>query len=130
MKCFYDDDDEICEHYAECTFTGRCPDISVGKYEDLGANNMKEYISKEYINNLLEYHLDHWCGPEYYTCSIIQDEINDAPDSEIIYFSHGRWLEYPNHKCAVQCSHCGLILENIAGCFRYCPNCGTIMVDD
>jgi uncharacterized FlaG/YvyC family protein len=23
---------------------------------------MKEYISKDYINNLLEYHLDNWWG--------------------------------------------------------------------
>jgi hypothetical protein len=46
--------------------------------------NMKEYISKEYINNLLTRHLDNWWGPEYYACSIIQDDINDAPETEIL----------------------------------------------
>ena len=45
---------------------------------------MKEYISKEYINNLLDRHLDHWCGPEYYACSIIKDEINNTPETEML----------------------------------------------
>ena len=45
---------------------------------------MKEYISKEYINNLLNHHLDNWWGPEYYACRIIQDEIDDAPETEIL----------------------------------------------
>lgn len=45
---------------------------------------MKEYISKEYIDNLLERHLDEWWGPEYYACRIIQEEIDCAPETEIL----------------------------------------------
>ena len=45
---------------------------------------MKEYISKEYINNLLEHLLDKWCGPEHYACSIIKDEIDSAPETEVL----------------------------------------------
>lgn len=45
---------------------------------------MKEYISKEYINNLLARHLNDWCGPEHYACSIIKDEIDSAPKAETL----------------------------------------------
>ena len=71
---------------------------------------MKEYISKEFINNLLETHLDDWCGPEYFTCSIIQDEINAAPTSEIIYM--------------YKCSACGSLTSEE---YQFCPYCGKPM---
>lgn len=45
---------------------------------------MKEYISKDYLDDILKHYLDNWWGPEYYACSVIQEEINCAPDSEII----------------------------------------------
>lgn len=45
---------------------------------------MKEYISKDYIINLLNTYLDRWCGPECYACSIILDEIKDVPMLETI----------------------------------------------
>ena len=71
---------------------------------------MKEYISKEYINNLLEYLMDRWCGPEYDTCSTIQDEINGAPDSAVVYM--------------YECSHCESMTSEE---HRYCPYCGKPM---
>ena len=70
---------------------------------------MKEYISKEYINNLLEYHLDHWHGPEYYTCSVIQDEINDAPayvKKEIIECRYCKWFD-PDENIMPESGRCG-----------------------
>ena len=74
---------------------------------------MKEYISKEYINNLLEGFLDRWCGPEYYACSIIQDEINDAPETEIVYM--------------YECSHCGSMTSEE---YQYCHYCGKPIEDE
>ena len=94
---------------------------------------MKEYISKENIDNLLERLLDRWNGPEYYTCSIIQDEINDIPT---VKMSHGQWVvDEDGNFCNVKCSACGkdyachygmLQLQN----FSYCPNCGSIMIKE
>lgn len=71
---------------------------------------MKEYISKDYINNLLEYLMDRWHGPEHYTCSVIQDEINGAPDSAIVYM--------------YECSHCGSMTSEE---HQFCPYCGKPM---
>ena len=71
---------------------------------------MKEYISKEYINNLLEHLKDIWHGPDHYTCSVIQDKINEAPDAAIIRM--------------YECSHCGLLTSEE---YRHCPYCGELM---
>jgi hypothetical protein len=74
---------------------------------------MKEYISREYINNLLTRHLDNWWGPEYYACRIIQDEIDDAPETEIIRM--------------YECSICG---EMNTEPYRFCLCCGKPMNGD
>lgn len=71
---------------------------------------MKKYISKDYIDNLLNKYLERWHGPEHYACSIIQDELNDIPDSEIIYM-YG-------------CPHCESMTSEE---YQYCPYCGKPM---
>ena len=86
---------------------------------------MHEYISKEYINNLLESYLDRWCGPEYYACSVLQDEIDDAPASEIVHISHGVW-EYWAGGLA-KCPCCGYEYTDLLECDNFCGNCGAIM---
>ena len=73
---------------------------------------MKEYISKEYIDNLLERYLDRWHGPEYYACSILQDEISAIPDSAIVYM--------------YKCSHCDSLTSEK---YQFCPYCGKPMED-
>ena len=82
---------------------------------------MDKYISKEWITNLLENHLDHWCGPEHYTCSIILDEIEEAPTVAIL---SGRWI--PCENGGYYCSNCdrraAFLVHN-----SYCPNCGCKM---
>lgn len=90
---------------------------------------MYEYISKEYICNLLEKHLNDWCGPEYYTCSIILDEIKDAPTEKI---ARGHWnidKSFMPFVCA--CSECRAIYD-VDGAFewRHCPICGTKMEEE
>lgn len=71
---------------------------------------MKKYISKDYIDNLLNECLNRWYGPEHYACSIIQDELDNIPDSELIYM-YG-------------CSHCGSMTSEE---YQYCPYCGKPM---
>ena len=74
---------------------------------------MKKYISKEYIDNLLNEYLDRWWGPEYYACSTIQYELDDVPDSALIYM-YG-------------CPHCKSITSEE---YQYCPYCGKPMMED
>ena len=74
---------------------------------------MKKYISKDYIDNLLNKYFDRWIGPECYACSVIQDEIDDVPDSAIIYM--------------YECSHCGSMTSEE---HQYCPYCGKPMMEE
>ena len=73
---------------------------------------MKMYISKEYIDNLLDCLFDRWCGPENYACSIIQDELDKTPNSEVIYMQ--------------ECSVCGGMVDMDMD-FNFCPYCGNPM---
>jgi NADH pyrophosphatase NudC (nudix superfamily) len=86
---------------------------------------MKIYISKEYLDKLLDHHLDHWCGPEYYTCSIIQDEINDAPDSEFIHINQATWEYWTGN--LLRCPVCGYEYTDLLECHNFCGNCGAKM---
>lgn len=84
---------------------------------------MKEYIRKEDIDKLLEYRLDVWCGPEYYACSIIQDDINDLPTVEAVEVVHGKWVwdnRFHDYTCSI-CHNWDLKTPN------YCSNCGALM---
>ena len=89
---------------------------------------MKEYISKAYIDNLLERHLDYWCGPELYACSIIQDEINDAPDSEVIRINQGTWEYWAGH--LARCPICGYEYTDLLECNNFCGNCGARLTEE
>ena len=86
---------------------------------------MKEYISKEYIDNLLERYLDNWWGPEYYACSVIKDEIDHAPNSEIVHFNHGVWEYWAGN--LAKCPYCGYEYTDLLECDNFCGNCGAIM---
>lgn len=71
---------------------------------------MKKYISKDYIDNILNKYLDKWCGPEYIACSIIKDELDGIPDSALIYM--------------YRCPHCESMTSEE---YQYCPYCGKPM---
>jgi rubrerythrin len=73
---------------------------------------MKKYISKDYIDSLLNKYLDRWFGPEHYACSIIQDELDDVPNSEVIYMQ--------------ECSVCGGAVDTDLN-YEFCPYCGKPM---
>ena len=74
---------------------------------------MKEYISKKYINNLLNSYLVDSRGAEHFAYNVIKLEINGAPDSEIIYM--------------YECSHCGSMTSEE---HQYCPYCGKPMEEE
>lgn len=89
---------------------------------------MKEYIEREFINNLLQKHLDDWCGPEYYTTSIIQDEIDEAPNSDVTEVKHAYWKPMSAYPTEYVCSECGELWNNFKT--PYCHECGAKMDGD
>ena len=93
----------------------------------------EKYISKNYLDNLIEGYLDRFCGPEYFTCSLIQSDLEDAPVLEV---RHGHWIE---DRMNIVCSECGveysdeIIFMNRDFKYKslnYCPNCGSQMDGD
>ena len=95
---------------------------------------MNEYISKEYIRNVV---LKHWgdsVGAECYAYARVLDDIGDAPVADVSEIKHGRWQWEANGE--IRCSHCNSLIgvafsgypfeltkqENI-----YCYNCGARM---
>ena len=53
---------------------------------------MKEYISKEYLNSILNARLADSRGAEHYAYDQIAQEVNYAPTSEIVHFRKGYWI--------------------------------------
>lgn len=76
---------------------------------------MKKYISKDYINNILNKYLDRWCGPEHYACNVIKDELNNTPNSETIFMQ--------------ECPACGGLVDTDMD-FRFCPYCGEPVTEE
>ena len=71
---------------------------------------MKEYISKEYVYSILKRLLKNSRGAEHYAYSCVSTEINDAPDSELVYM--------------YECPKCGSMTNEP---YMYCPYCGKPM---
>jgi hypothetical protein len=86
---------------------------------------MKEYIEREFIDNLLQKHLDDWWGPEYYATSIIKDEIDDIPSAEVTEVRHAYWKPMKAHPGEYVCSECGELWNNFLT--PYCHECGAKM---
>ena len=83
---------------------------------------MKEYISKEYLYSILNPRLNDSRGAEHYAYDCIKQEIDYAPDSDIVHFQQGHWIPYQTYD-AFHCSECGRTEFNIE---PYC-HCGAIM---
>lgn len=71
---------------------------------------MKEYISKEYIYNLLFIFLKNSRGAEHYGYDCFKNAIDSIPESEIVYMH--------------ECSHCGSMTSEE---YNHCPYCGESM---
>lgn len=87
---------------------------------------MNKYISKEYIRNIVQKHWDDSCGAECYAYSVVLDDIDEAPITEV---KRGRWY-LADDGDGVVCSECGEDFCNIyleVDRFKYCPNCGAYM---
>lgn len=90
---------------------------------------MKEYLSKEFIKELLDAHLSDSNGAEHYAYSILKRELMAAPGSNVVEVKHGYWIETyiysldPHDRIRYKCSVCGRIEEYSE---PYC-NCGARM---
>ena len=85
---------------------------------------MEEYISKEYIRNIVQkFYDDNW-GAECYAYDRVLDEIDAAPIIEIAY---GHWIDANGIKKS-KCDNCGVEFGRVMvyDC-NYCPSCGAQM---
>lgn len=90
---------------------------------------MNEYISKEYIRNIVQDHWDDSCGAECFAYDVVLDDIADAPIADVAEVKHGRWYLADDGDGLV-CGECGqdfCVLLNEVMRFKYCPNCGAYM---
>jgi hypothetical protein len=63
---------------------------------------MNEYISKKYLEELLDYYLNNSNGAERYGYNIIKGEIGHVPIADVKEVVHGEWLvENGNIVCSV-----------------------------
>ena len=63
---------------------------------------MNEYISKEYIRNIVLKRWNDSCGAECYAYDCVLDDIEDVPTVEV---KHGHWITGLDGSC--MCSECG-----------------------
>jgi hypothetical protein len=90
---------------------------------------MKEYIEREYLENMVYYHLCKSNGAEHYAYGVIRGELKTAPIADVVEVKHGRW-HLADDGDGVVCSECGEDFCNIyleVDRFKYCPNCGAKM---
>ena len=93
------------------------------------SRGMNEYISKDYIRNLVQWHWDDSCGAECYAYGIVLDDIDEAPIADMAPVKYGRWY-LADDGDGVVCGECGQDFCNIyleVESFKYCPNCGAYM---
>lgn len=98
---------------------------------------MNEYISKEYIRNIVHEYWDRSCRDgELFAFGRILDEIDDAPT---VYVKQGYWIEEDGFAICSACGHktAGKDIfiddgEKWVPCFsdNYCGNCGTRMIQE
>lgn len=90
---------------------------------------MKVYINKNDVEYLLKQHLKNWCGPEYYTCNIILDEIHNMSYADVKEIVYGHWIVCGDGEYVpFMCSACGKTTSWYhAQTANYCPNCGATM---
>lgn len=90
---------------------------------------MNEYLSKDFIEKILDAHMTDSNGAEHYAYSTLKRELMVAPGSDVAEVKRGRWYLADDGDGAV-CSECGTdfcALLNEVMRFRYCPNCGAYM---
>ena len=88
---------------------------------------MNEYLSKDFIEKILDAHLEDSRGAEHYAYDIVKRELMAAPGTSI---KHGKWVwkDFGDHNgfltlCCSECLETCGARENA----NYCPNCGAYM---
>jgi hypothetical protein len=101
-------------------------------------SGMSEYISKEYIRNIVLKRWSDACGAESYAYSRVLDDIAEAPIENVALIMHGKW-KYDSYNMNFYCTACNeeaLVIrhttidgdEYAEECLSdYCPNCGARM---
>lgn len=90
---------------------------------------MSKYLSEEFIEKILDAHLEDSRGAEHYAYDIIKRELMVAPGSDVTEVKRGRWY-LADDGDGVVCDECGTdfcVLFNEVMRFKYCPNCGAYM---
>jgi hypothetical protein len=94
---------------------------------------MNEYLSKEFIEKILDAHLEDSRGAEHYAYGIIKRELMVAPGADVVEVKHAEWdmvvddfddgfgnRKYPH------CTNCHRgVYRHDAG--SWCPFCGAAM---
>ena len=90
---------------------------------------MNEYLSKDFIEKILDAHMLDSNGAEHYAYSTLKREFMVAPGSNVTEVKRGRWY-LADDGDGVVCDKCGAdfcALLNEVMRFKYCPNCGAYM---
>ena len=99
---------------------------------------MKEYVEREYLENMVDYYLGHSNGAEHYAYGIIRGELRAAPNSDVVEVKHGHWINTSpyiasngNYNKAQECSVCHALFISHGNTphsnHPYCCECGAKM---
>ena len=99
---------------------------------------MNEYLSKDYIRNIVQKHWDDSCGAECYAYRCVLDDIDEAPIADVVEVKHGYWINTPPYYASngqynkgQECSACHAFFVSPGNTpysnHPYCPECGAKM---
>ncbi len=102
---------------------------------------MNEYLSKEYIRNIVQKHWDDSCGAECYAYSIVLDDIDEAPVSDVAEVKYGYWIytdpymaSSGKYRKGKTCSYCNAYFVSDGNVphevHPYCCKCGAKMIQE
>jgi hypothetical protein len=86
---------------------------------------MKEYIEREYLENMVYYHLCKSNGAEHYAYGVIRGELRTAPVADVIEVKHAYWKPMRAYPSEYMCSECGELWNGFMT--PYCHECGAKM---
>ena len=81
---------------------------------------MNEYLSKDFIEKILDAHLEDSRGAEHYAYNTLKRELMAAPGSDAVKVKHGHWIVGLDG--SYMCSECGRVFRYEIG--NYCALCG------
>ena len=96
---------------------------------------MADYIDREKVIELIDYHQEEYCEAESYF-GLFKEDFLQLPSADVAPVVHGKWGKYSN-----TCSNCGISKYNFIsfnfddkngyarpfGTWNYCPRCGARM---